>query len=181
MFKKKCQRRNRIVGDPYDDKYKIDLIYKNLDHLSKAYFSAEQIFPLWEAVYALIVGQLLVAFFTGHKEYREEIAVAGIIFSSIWFLVITSSHFHSKDRTNKMEDLEDILEIEYNKIRFKLPGNSNFKFYKIKLNEHKSRNFSKTSKLYSTWFWRKCAPLLIFVLWVILFLVTYFTPSNYCR
>jgi hypothetical protein len=181
MFKKKCQRRNKIVDGPYDDKYKIDLIYKNLDYVSKAYFSTEQIFPLWEAIYALIVGQLLVAFFTGCKGYREEIAVAGIIFSSIWFLVIKFSHFHSKDRTKKMEYLEDILEIEYNKIRLKLPGNSNFKFYKLKLNEQKSIDFLKTSRLYSTWFWRKCAPFLVFILWVYLLLVTYFTPSNYCR
>ena len=36
--------------------------YKNLEFVSKAYSVAEGAFPLWEAVFALIVGQILIAF-----------------------------------------------------------------------------------------------------------------------
>lgn len=151
----------------YDDKYKIELLYKNLEHISNAYFSGEQIFPLWEAIYALIVGQLLVAFFTG-TEYKELIAVAGLIFSLTWFMVVYLSYFHARNRTIKMEDLEGILESEYEKIKLKLPGNGNFKFHKIKLS--KENRGIPLGPILRTWLWRVCAPIPIIILWIYLWM-----------
>jgi hypothetical protein len=165
-----CQKAESDVkqeNNLYNDKYKIELLYKNLDHISNAYFSGEQIFPLWEAIYALIEGQLLVAFFTGCEEYRGLIVIVGIIFSCTWFVVVYLSSFHSKNRTDKMEDLEDILGSECDRIRLKLPGNGNFKFYKIKLSKQNKGGFLKGCLL-STWFWRKFVPILIIILWIYL-------------
>jgi len=45
------------------EKDKINLIYKNLQYISNTYNTSEQIFPIWEAAFALIVGQLMVAYF----------------------------------------------------------------------------------------------------------------------
>ena len=144
-----------------DDKYKIELIYKNLEYISRAYFSAEQIFPLWEAIYALIAGQLLVAFFTvKHTDFRGSIAIAGMIFSVFWFLVINTSFTYSRERVKKFGKLEMILEAEYNKIRLKLPRNSNFKFYGLMSSSKKS--------MLKTWSLRKLTPATIFALWVYL-------------
>ena len=46
-----------------DDDKKMDLIYKNLEYVSRSYSTAEQVYPFWEAAFALIVGQLIVAYF----------------------------------------------------------------------------------------------------------------------
>jgi hypothetical protein len=43
---------------------RIDLLYKNLEYISSAYSLAEGAFPFWEAAFALIIGQVLMAYFT---------------------------------------------------------------------------------------------------------------------
>jgi len=162
----------KIDQELHDDKYKIELLYKNFDSISHAYFSGEQIFPLWEAVYALIEGQLLVAFFTANNgNGKILIAFTGIIFSFIWFKVITLSFHYSRYRSENLLELEDILEKEYNKIRFKLPGNSNFKFYKIV-----SKPKKKGLRMYlsTSWLWRRGTPVIIIVVWLILAAISHY-------
>lgn len=163
---------NQDIGEIDNNlRYKIDLLNKNLEYISNAYFSGEQIYPLWEAVYALITGQLLLAFFTQNPHstrsgYGFFIPVIGIVFSLAWAKVISISHSHSVDRNKKMIDLQNDLEKEYNKV-WRILGNSDFNFTKLGL-----KNQAEKSMYNSTWWWRKITPIGITIFWMLIFLLS---------
>jgi hypothetical protein len=79
-----------------------DNLYKNLEFASEAYSVAEGAFPLWEAVFALIVGQILIAYFSTHMHIDQKIGLAflGLILSTIWFILV-SLNFLNADHINK--------------------------------------------------------------------------------
>jgi len=66
-------------------------IYKNLEFVSKAYSVADGAFPLWEAVFALVVGQLLIAYFSpyAHDDQKIGLAILGLILSVVWFILVS--------------------------------------------------------------------------------------------
>jgi len=73
-----------------DNETRINLLYKNLEHVSHAYFTAEGIFPYWETVFALIVGQLFIAYFQGIFPSQEILLIVfGIVLSFIWFILVS--------------------------------------------------------------------------------------------
>ena len=59
---------------------------KNLEFMAKAYSVAEGVFPLWEAVFALIVGQIFIAYFSTNVDHWQKILIAllGLILSFTW-------------------------------------------------------------------------------------------------
>jgi hypothetical protein len=186
-----------VAGDEVEpDKIekRIDALYKNLEHISNSYFSSEGIFPFWESVYALIVGQLLVAYFTSNGNEPKIILIfAGIVFSAIWFVVVSIGWHNSVYRADTMKYLQWKLIKEYKKLN-SIEKNENlismYKFYpespieenyiceniiKWKLNSFldlvaKLRPNSKA--LRSSWFYRRWIPLILLVIW--LFILIYY-------
>jgi hypothetical protein len=95
-------------------RYKIELLYKNLEHITHANYSAEMAFPYWETLYALIIGQLIIAYFS--NRYHPQlwlIPIIGFIFSLSWFLLVIMNHIHSLYRYKNIKNLEEKLEREY--------------------------------------------------------------------
>jgi hypothetical protein len=94
---------------------RIDLLYKNLEYVSDAYNSAEQVFPFWEAAFALIVGQLIVAYFNpGICIYQKRVlAIIGIIISAIWFILVSLNFQHALSLEREISELHNYLEIDF--------------------------------------------------------------------
>jgi hypothetical protein len=70
---------------------RIDLLYKNLEHVSSAYNAAEGVFPYWEAAFAIIVGQIFIAYYGQGicPSQKMQLAFLGAILSSIWFILVS--------------------------------------------------------------------------------------------
>ncbi len=93
----------------HDEKYRIDLLQKNLDHLSRSYSTLESIFPAWEAAFALITGQLFIAYFNNYGALgntaisimgymwstRGFLAILGIMLSFLWFIMVSLNLQHA--------------------------------------------------------------------------------------
>lgn len=94
----------------------IDNLYKNLDHISKAYLSTESVILAWEAIFALVVGQLFIAYIGLHDIQRNEsfgslIVLIGFILSIFWFALFVKSQHYQRDRVNKMNKLEKSIKL----------------------------------------------------------------------
>jgi len=87
-----------MAGD--EKKQRMDLIYKNLEYVSNAYSTAEGGFPYWETIFAFIVGQILIAYFTIKvdqatginvviSEQKFWLEVVGFGLSYIWFILVS--------------------------------------------------------------------------------------------
>jgi hypothetical protein len=64
----------------------IGLIYKNLQYISQATYSAESVMLGWETIYALIEGQLIIAYFD--KIQSNIIISAGLLFACMWLILV---------------------------------------------------------------------------------------------
>jgi hypothetical protein len=85
--------------------------YKNLEFASKAYSVAEGAFPLWEAVFALIVGQILIAYFSSHMHVDQKIGLAflGLVLSTIWFILVSLNFLNAYHINKKLLKIQDCL------------------------------------------------------------------------
>lgn len=175
-------------------KGRIEALYKNLEHISHSYFSAEGIFPFWESVYALIVGQLLVAYFTSKNcELKIILILAGIVFSVIWFFVVSIGWHNSVYRANTMKYLQWKLIREYerlNSIEMNDTSSLAYKFYPEcpidkryyceNIIEWKLYHFRDLfyklppswENLISSWYYRRWIPIILFGFW--LFILIHF-------
>ena len=74
-----------------EKKQRIDMIYRNLEHASSCYFEGDSVFPLWESAFALIIGQIFIAYFDrGICPIQETWLIRlGAILSLIWFLLVS--------------------------------------------------------------------------------------------
>jgi hypothetical protein len=88
-------------------------LYKNLEFVSKAYYVAEGAFPLWEAVFALIEGQILVAYFSSHVHTDQKIGLAflGLVISIIWFMLVSLNYLNARYINEKMDKLHSCLSV----------------------------------------------------------------------
>ena len=94
----------------------IDNLYKNLDHISKAYLSTESVILAWEAIFALVVGQLFIAYVGLDDAKRNEIfgsliVLVGFILSISWFASFVKFRHYQRDRVNKMIKLEKSIKL----------------------------------------------------------------------
>jgi hypothetical protein len=167
------------------DENRTNLLYKNLEFISNAYYSAEGIFPFWESAYALIVGQLLVAYFQREQSYNPVLIIfSGLVFSFLWYRLVTLNRQHAKYLDHTMKHLEFKLIQEYRKCGLEfytesfpesLPGGFSSYGNKIKYFKYEFGCFAelwpKKEALKSTWYFRRMLPLILFFLWLFLLVI----------
>jgi len=151
-------------------------IYKNLEFASKAYSIAEGAFPLWEAVFALIVAQIFVTYFNINEDHSQKIVVAllGFIFSFAWLYLVGLNYLNAAHINKKMHQLRDILSACNTSTPFiwPWPTEEDKKTWNIKtvitgrLPERPQASTATPMK--STWFLRKILPGFLSIVWVAL-------------
>jgi hypothetical protein len=105
-------------------------IYRILDFISNAYSTAENVFPFWEAAFALIIGQLLVAYFdpayfnaNGTIELIDLrvfkihpqmlLSIIGCIISYIWFILVSLNYQNAAFMDDKLKRLKTWIDFEF--------------------------------------------------------------------
>jgi hypothetical protein len=156
-----------------------DTLYKNLEFASKAYSVAEGTFPLWEAVFALVVGQLLVAYFSSqvHNNQKLGLAILGLILSIVWFILVSLNYLNAKFIDERMLKLRDCLKTcdtfiwpwpdENDKEKWtswvvltgQLPK-------QVKESKSDSQLDKESQILKSTWLYRKALPAILILVWL---------------
>jgi len=169
---------------------RIDLLYKNLGHVSNAYNAEESIFPLWESAFALIIGQLFIAFFDkGASRYLMPLAFLGLTLSIFWLALVSLNLKNAQHVVGQIEDLHKSLADELHSLNLEFvkpwpedEGKKNWCWLGNILlgskpkcmvkSEAKGRTtsdrpmvsrFIDLSK--STWIWRRMLPVLLIISW----------------
>ncbi len=161
---------------------KIDLLYKNLEHVSAAYFAAEGVYPSWEAAFALIVGQIFIAYYGQHVCPSQQflLAVFGVVLSSIWFIIVSLNLQYAIHIEREARRLQDMLDDEIkkngsaNQLEFIRPWIWEKKdwtlgdiFWGVR---PKARHVSKgvwfAVIIKSTWFYRRVLPFFLCLFWI---------------
>ena len=140
-----------------------DNLYKNLDHISKAYLATESVILAWEAIFALVVGQLFIAYTELCDTQRNEffgslIVLVGFILSMFWFALFVKSQHYQRDRVNKMKKLENCIKI----------NDSTFLGYTTTEND--------IGKIHA-WHVTQVIPIIFACIWLVLWI---FYPSRQC-
>jgi len=86
--------------------YRITLINENLKHVMHATYSAEPAMLGWETIFALIEGQLIIAYFDCKNNSPQYIALFGLILSFSWLLLVSINHMHQDYRSKVIKYLE---------------------------------------------------------------------------
>ena len=165
---------------------RIDLFHKNLEFVSNAYSMAEGVFPLWEAAFALIIGQLLVAYFDPNflcHNQRILLALIGCFISYVWFVLTSLNNKNAIHMTNLMgklienfnSDLKGEPKISRPFPEFISPWPTDEDkekwtlfdiFWGKKHDETVGLALGKARK--STWFYRRILPFGLFIIWIYL-------------
>jgi len=180
-------RRNMAEDDAETKRNrKIDMIYKNLEHVSKAYSTAEGVFPYWETVFALIIGQLFIAYFESPcYDQKMWLAILGLILSFIWFILVSLNYQNALHIGRKAEYLEDQLQTELDKdIATPLRDfvvawprsidRDKWTLTSIILGWPPNERGSFSKALKSTWFWRRSLAVTLFLAWSFLISCVFF-------
>jgi hypothetical protein len=185
MDKKKVDKFQRLLRlDMIEKCDETELIYKNLDFVSNAYYSAEGIFPFWESAYALIVGQLLIAYVQTswtNEWLRALLTFSGFIFSLLWYRLVSLTRLHAKFLDHTMKRLEFKLKQKYRKQDSEFYGESPIKeIYNSSLEDiiksFDEYNWGLFAELWpekkarrSTWYMRRLLPVALCFIWIVLF------------
>jgi len=169
---------------------KIDLIYRNLELVSNSYFAAESVFPFWESAFALIEGQILIAYFASMRVHGAELSILGFLFSLIWFVLVSLNLQNALHTEAKAKYLQNMLNEELMS-RSTTPC-SNFikpwpswedksKWTLTDIILGKSKNDRLEIELIfralkSTWLYRRILPFLLTIIWVILYWLAWTDP-----
>lgn len=118
-----------------EKKERIDLLYRNLEYNSHVYATAESAFPFWESAYALIIGQLFIAYFEynfyllgainevldnplgNYSIYingRAFIAFFGLLLSVLWFILVSLNLKNANYMDLKLRESHELLRRELN-------------------------------------------------------------------
>lgn len=164
---------------------RIDILYKNIDHASNAYFAVESVFPIWEAAFALIIGQLIVAYFDPDIcIYQQKLLAAiGLIISIIWFILVSLNLQNALHIEGKVKDLHEQLDKSisgsFDTLKFVNPwpkdkdhwtwgsifwGTRQIADLRQPISEKKSKWAAKAIK--STWFYRRMLPFILCLTWI---------------
>jgi hypothetical protein len=159
---------------------RIDLLYKNLEHASQAYFQAEGVFPLWESAFALIIGQLLIAYFTldSCKDQRSWMCLLGAFMSFAWFMLVSlnlQNSLHVGDRmqylqsklANELKGIATIYAIEFVDPWPCEKQKANWSAWNIFIGKRRDEKWKEAlwKARKSTWLYRRLIPFILFCFW----------------
>lgn len=149
-----------------------DELYKNLEFASKAYYAAEGVFPLWEAAFALIEGQILIAYLSTRYQ-KVWVAVLGLIISLIWFILVSLNYLNAAHITREMHKIHDCIKTHTSSMPPIWPwpnGNDKTKWtwaVIITGKLPKQQGEENGSLLKSTWFYRRVLPAVMIIVWLV--------------
>ena len=176
---------------------RIDLLYKNLEYNSQAYTAAESGFPSWEAAYALIVGQLFIAYFQMQQvtlqltlsvpiinlrsiDPHNFIAFFGLLLSGFWFILVSlnlqtaASHMYRQLHESHSLLRQELgctpANIQFIEIYPNDIDKKNWKISDILWGNKPGESRSLRKMLKSTWFYRRALPFILFLVWGFLLL-----------
>ena len=181
-----------------EKKERIELLYKNLEYNSNAYIAAETAFPFWESAYALIIGQLFIAYFQMQQSNLKlripfydlnlinfdahiSIALFGLILSGLWFVLVSLNLQNANHMGSVIQESHSLLRKELNCTPVSVSFIEIYPFSVEKTNwsgrdiflgnkPGKKPEFKKMLK--STWLYRKSLPFILLIIWVILLFFT---------
>jgi len=149
-----------VTGDEQD-------IYKDLTYTQNAYYLGEQIFPLWENVYAVLVSAFFIAYFTSpHINYLIKLILIfiGLIFSICWFLLVSRNQIYSEARANRLKELEKAL-------RRRIDGVEPLMLFTLSEKEQEFVASRKSCFSIRTWCLRKLVPMSLVFIWIIILIM----------
>lgn len=157
-----------------DDKDKREILAKNLEYVSNTYNATEQIFPIWEAAFALIVGQLLIAYFdpAACRDQQKWITIVGSLISLIWLILVSLNLQHALSMNKILRSLEMRLNSSAIPNEFLSPWqqNVNESWTLLDIIIGKSNEEGVVDALIkasrSTWFYRRSLPFALLVIWL---------------
>jgi hypothetical protein len=155
---------------------KEDQIYRNLEYVSKAYFAVEGIYPFWESAFALIVGQIFIAYFTSQACNDQKIGLVwlGLFLSFLWLILVSLNLQYANHIDTKMQKLRDCLRRCDPPPSFIWPwrekedgsslGNTLYSLVIGKKEEETTRQ-ALANLPWSTWFYRRFLPFVLVCFW----------------
>lgn len=153
---------------------RINLLYKNLGHVSDVYFAEEGVFPYWETVFALIIGQIFIAYFNSGGSIW--LAFFGFILSLIWFILVSLNYQNALYTGGKVRDLQDRLNTELigdasiplREFVYPWPSDTDKEKWTLRsifwgTRPDETPSLKKVIK--STWLYRRILPLVLLAFW----------------
>lgn len=167
----------RVLEEKKNDR--INLLYRNLEYNSNAYIAAETAFPFWESAYALIIGQLFIAYFQKLKldlliDPHMLIALLGLALSFFWFVLVSLNLQNSNYMDSKIQESHNLLRRELNCIPagisfieiYPLPiEKANWSTRDIFWGNKPGEKYNFKKMLKSTWFYRRLLPFILCFIW----------------
>ena len=148
---------------------------KNLEFMAKAYSVAEGVFPLWEAVFALIVGQIFIAYFSTNVDHWQKILIAllGLILSFTWLYLVGLNYLNADHINKKMLNLrEDLNSCASTPFVWPWPtkeDKKNWNKVAVITGRPPGQSLEQKDALFkSTWFLRKILPGILSLFWFLL-------------
>ena len=164
-----------------------------MEYVSQAYFQAEGVFPVWEAAFALIVGQLFVAYFNPNVcDYQQKwLTIIGCIISYIWFILVSLNLQNALHFEKRLRCLKKWMDYDLSKesqsyfaecpplfspcasILSPWPSDDEKKSWSLwnvivgkRENDTPIEALSKARR--STWFYRRVLPFILLAIWILL-------------
>jgi hypothetical protein len=155
------------------DANKEESIYRDLSFTTQLYLMSEQVFPLWENIYSVIVGAFFITYFTASSLsniMKMILCIIGAFFCINWFRIVSRNHLFSRARQERITRLLDILQFD---IPLNEEGTEKIKLFDGYATEYdyvkkEERFWNKTS----SWYLRKALPKYLSIIWVLLLLYT---------
>ncbi len=149
-----------------------DKIYKDLTYTQTSYYMAEQIYPYWENIFAVIVGAFFVTYFNDSLNANDRLllAVIGFLFAVSWFLLVSRNFLFSLNRGARIKMLENAL-----KQTVKLDDEKSITLFNlIEYLEENNKLKHKWHNKFPTWSIRRLLPLFLTIIWLILIVYSFF-------
>ena len=182
MERSRLRRRMAMRKDYTDEeKFRIELLHKNFDCIMSAYSSAEDVFPYWEAAYAIIIGQLFIAYFGNISlggNALQLLAILGSVLSLSWLILVSLNLQHANRLNDTLIDYGNFLDNAYKHYQVKIESigfTSPFRYKQPRISDliigkNEKECFRQALKKMprSTWFYRRLLPFVLTFIWIYL-------------
>ena len=164
VIEESMRRLGCLAGGQPEDKETREELQRDLAHTTSVYLQGEGIFPLWEAIYAVIVSGFLVAFFqTQSPVERIALSFIGAFFTLSWARLVGRCYLYAQARLVRMNRLSEMLG------RTVHVGESEFRLFNLpEEQQHTLEARSSWWNKKGTWMIRMALPKQILVVWVAL-------------